>query len=117
MKHEAQRTGDAQVTYQFASTQLTQLDIGVSPVNKLVTLAVLVRYGLICAKTTHRRLDTFGGILHATSVTGKFCFDELEPVLRKTSEQNSPGPVCADEAAAGDCEAQELVAPCQLRCS
>lgn len=68
MKGEAQRTGDAQLTYQVAPTQLTQLDNGVSRVNKLQTLAV--RYGLICADTTHRRLIIDGSILHANSVAG-----------------------------------------------
>ena len=68
MKGEAQRTGDAQLTYQFAPTQLTQRDNGVSTVNKLQTLAV--RYGLICADTTHRRRIIDGSILHANSVAG-----------------------------------------------
>lgn len=62
IKVEAPCTGDAKLTYQFAPTQLTQLDIAVSTVNKLKTLAVLVRYSLICAKTTHRRLNILKSI-------------------------------------------------------
>ena len=68
MKGNATRIGEFRpwaAHLPFVPTQLAQLDDRVTRVKKLTTSAVLVRYNLICAGTTHRRLHIYGNILYA----------------------------------------------------